>query len=575
MLPVLAGPTQSEAKAAPKSAAQAAKPAGKQPVSLFKVSGPSAGVALTPGLAPAKHSEDDHENGHKPVVGRTTPLQKASFAALLKIKAGQLVQLPLAGGKVVEGIVNIVRVDKGWTRVGGSLSNGSGSFSLSYNDGKVGGFIQQKKLGLAHRIDQSGDAAQLRETLLSNLVCNIPRWSSGARGARPVGAPPIVPILNSRLSATAQLYLDFDGETVTDPLWDEGRTIVAPAFDLSETEITDIFNRVKEDFAPFNVNITTDKDKYASAPVGKRMRCIMTPNDAALPGTGGGAYLTSFRNAGTGFFTSDIPCWVFNGGVIGISETISHELGHTFGLNHDGRNLADGSKEEYFAGHGDSSTTGWAPIMGSSFSKPVAQWSKGEYALANNVEDDVAIIGGRENGIGFAADEDGNSTGRAKVLSLNGTINQNGVLSEASDVDFYSFSTLGGRFEVTATGAAPSPNLDIALELRSASGNVVASDNAAGELSAGISAVLEAGKYFLKVEGVGDGDVTGTGYSDYGSIGAYSLAGSFLSAPSLVVTSSTVLEGDSQATANFTFSLSYAPTEAVSVDYATADGTAT
>ena len=586
MLPVLVGTAKSEAKPAPKSAAKAPKPAEKPAVLLFKTSGPSVGAALDPDAAPAKHSEadhkdeDGHESEHEPIVGRTTPLQAVSFAALLGVKAGQRVQLPLAGGKVVEGIINIVRDDKGWTRVGGSLSDDSGSFSLSFNGEKAGGLVQQKKAGIAHRITQTGDTVQMRETLLSSLICNIPRpdfEGNGARAARPMSAPPVVPVLNSRPTAVAQIYLDFDGETVTDPLWNEGKTIVAPAYDLSETEITAIFNRVKEDYAPFNINVTTEAGKYTNAPVGKRMRCIITPNDVAGPGTGGVAYLTSFRNAGTGSFTSDIPCWVFNGSVVGVSEAVSHEVGHTFGLIHDGRTLVDNSEEEYFQGHG-AGTTGWAPIMGVSYSKVVAQWSKGEYALANNKEDDVAIIGGNENGVGFPRDEAGNIRPAAVALSEDGTIARDGLISQSSDADFYSFKTAGGLFEVTAEGAAPSPNLDIALEIQNENGLVVASDNPADGLSAGLSENLEPGNYFLKVSGSGAGDPSSDGYSSYGSIGAYSLSGRFVISLDLSIRNASVKEGSDEATpssVDFVLSLSFAPKEQVTVKYATSDGTAT
>ena len=35
---------------------------------------------------------------------------------------------------------------------------------------------------------------------------------------------------------------------------------------------------------------------------------------------------------------------------------------------------------------------GWAPIMGVGYYQNISHWSKGEYAYANNTEDDTAII---------------------------------------------------------------------------------------------------------------------------------------------------------------------------------------
>ena len=70
-----------------------------------------------------------------------------------------------------------------------------------------------------------------------------------------------------------------------------------------------------------------------------------------------------------------------------IAEAAAHECGHTLGLLHDGTTAGT----EYYAGHG-TGATGWAPIMGNSYYQSLTQWSKGEYNLANNTEDDLAVI---------------------------------------------------------------------------------------------------------------------------------------------------------------------------------------
>lgn len=358
-----------------------------------------------------------------------------------------------------------------------------------------------------------------------HAFCEIPRMNFEPKRAAAFGATAAPPLLNSRPSAVATLYLDFDGEVVTDPAWNNGQTITAASYTLSASEISAIVSHVGEDFAPFNINVSTDVERYNAAPVTRRMRCIITPTTTAGPGTGGVAYIDSFAEAGTfDFFSPTIPCWVFNSSVVGIAEAVSHELGHTLGLDHDGRTSP---VEDYFAGHG-SGVTGWAPIMGVGYYKSVVQWSKGEYQYANRQEDDVAIIAGSTNGFGYASDEAGSTAGNSAALGFSSlsSIAQNGVISSAEDADVFSFSTAGGTVSISANPAAVSPNLDISLEIKDSAGNVVASSNSVSVLDASITSSLAAGSYYLVVKGASVPDGITVGYSTYGSIGAYSLTGS-------------------------------------------------
>ncbi len=125
---------------------------------------------------------------------------------------------------------------------------------------------------------------------------------------------------------------------------------------------------------------------------------LITPSDAAhdaiCGGCGGVAYLDVFTTvngngggaAGDGYGYMQ-PAWVFpqklGNSAKNIAEAVSHEVGHNLGLDHDG----NASGQGYDRGHG-----AWAPIMGVGYDRPIAQWSKGDYAGANNQQDDVAII---------------------------------------------------------------------------------------------------------------------------------------------------------------------------------------
>jgi len=163
-------------------------------------------------------------------------------------------------------------------------------------------------------------------------------------------------VLNSYPSATAVIYLDFDGQVVEGTTWGTNIVALSPGYDA--TKITDIWKRVATDMEPFNLNVTTDESVYLNAPATQRIRCIITPSNEWYGGSssaGGVAKLRSFTWSG------DTPCWIFSDNLLNgtkyIAEACSHETGHTLGLSHDGKS----GVTTYYAGHG-SGAVGWAPI---------------------------------------------------------------------------------------------------------------------------------------------------------------------------------------------------------------------
>ena len=331
--------------------------------------------------------------------------------------------------------------------------------------------------------------------------------------------PSNVPALNSRPGATAVLYIDLDGEYVTNTYWNTyengGQPIDAPGVDdsYSQAKMTDIWKRVAEDYEPFDINVTTEEAVYLAAPSNRRMRCIITPYYQWFGQAGGVAYLNSFN------WTGDTPCWVFSSLLSNssryIAEATSHEFGHTLRLYHDGRTSPN---EGYYTGHG-SGATGWAPIMGVGYYQLLVQWSKGEYANPNNTEDDLAIISG-QNGFGYRPDDHGNNSGSATSLSGGSAT---GVIETRFDVDVFAITTSGGSGSISVTGASPSSNLDVLLRVYDSGGSLVGSVNPAEQLTASLSDTFVAGTYYVHVSGIGKGDPLSTGYSDYGSLGAYTV----------------------------------------------------
>ena len=242
-----------------------------------------------------------------------------------------------------------------------------------------------------------------------------------------------------------------------------------------------------------------------------------------MSGAGGCAYINAFDAFPSHAFWQ--PAFVFtstNSGAKFIAEASSHEAGHTLALHHDGT-----PSSGYYLGHGS-----WAPIMGVGYYRPITQWSKGEYGGANNQEDDVSLIS--TNGAPLLSDDHGDSMGTATTLS--GTsFTSSGLIGGSADVDVFEVSSSGGLLSVTVDPAPTSPNLDVSLEVRDANGISIASadppsgtvtaDEAFG-LSATVSASLGVGTYYVYVDGTGYGNPSSTGYSDYGSLGQYTLSGS-------------------------------------------------
>ncbi len=489
----------------------------------------------------------------RPAPARSVLIDASSLLAIDQLQEGQTVRFPLFDGQIAEGKINLIttdaQADNGWLRAGGQLADNAGTFYLAGDGKHVVANVLLPAQGLAYELAPQDDGTTLlSEKPLAELVCfpiakapgEIPNLAPAAAVA--ADAPPL---LSSRPSATAVLYIDFDGEVVTDPLWNGGNTIDAAPSALTADQITTVWQRVKEDYAPFDIDVTTDASRYASAPVGKRMRCIVTPTDLWYNNgnSGGVAYLRSFDQAGTGNFSATIPCWVFNTSIDGVAEATSHELGHTFNLAHDGRSTTP--VQTYYGGHG-TALVSWGPIMGASYGRTLTQWSKGEYALANNLQDDIAIIANAANGFGFIPDEAGNTPTTAAALNApSGNVNQTGLITTENDSDHFSFTTGGGTVTITAT-PAPKPNLDILLQLLDASGNLLASSNPDTATNASLSTTVSAGNYFLKIRGTGRGDPLADGYTAYGSVGTYTLTGSIPGAstlPAPVITSPAAATG--------------------------------
>ncbi|MFN8264945.1 MAG: zinc-dependent metalloprotease [Chitinophagaceae bacterium] len=341
--------------------------------------------------------------------------------------------------------------------------------------------------------------------------------------------------MSSYPSASATIFLDFDGQTVVSPYWNGGMPIYAAAPALTEAQILRVFNQVSEDFRPFNVNITTDSTVYFAAPATKRQRVIITSTSSWYGSAGGVAWVESFR------WGLEVPAFVFanllsNNSKM-VSEATSHETGHTLGLYHQSQYSGTTFVQEYNPGIG-SGEISWAPIMGNSYSRNLTLWHNGPNSFGStSMQDELSIISGSGNGFGYRTDDVGNTTAAAANVTFNAnSYGINGFINSTGDIDMYRVAlTTKGRLVLDAipyniASGNQSANIDLSVSLLKSNGTVIATYNPSTSVEAIIDTVLDAGTYFYRVS-----NTSNTNTTNYGMLGNYTMTGTFSSGASLPI----------------------------------------
>ena len=399
-------------------------------------------------------------------------------------------------------------------------------------------------------------------------------------------------LLHSRPGAPNVVFLDFDGQVISGTAWNSGPgmedPLYAPAFDqgLNDTQIVacsrpgtepvwqvnystaeldqihEIWHRIAEDYAPWNIDVTTEEPEAFGPTIG---RVLFTQDSDycgdAMPaqGAGGVAYVVVFGDANYHTWTS--PALVYQGGTTYASEAGSHEFGHNLGLAHDGT-----TTNSYYAGHGSADTSpvdlnSWAPIMGAGYYRNITQFSKNDYpdsVLGGTYQvdaDDLTVITGE---LAYRTDDHVDAIGAgATALSVLGTgviavsnpeddphdfLPQNkGVIEDRTDVDVFYFDTEPGVIDITVEPAWAAffrattrrgANLDIQATLYDSVGTIIDVNDPLDDTDAFLSTtVTTAQRYYVAVEGVGNPGNTNDpanenfGYDDYASVGMYFISG--------------------------------------------------
>lgn len=402
--------------------------------------------------------------------------------------------------------------------------------------------------------------------------------------APPAWAAPPAPQLSSRSGAAYTLFLNFSGFTWNND-WSSkaGDQIpgTVPAYTTDgdattftgteQTNIQDIWSRVAEKFAAFNVNVTTvdpatagltdaDRQTFYNGQA-KMMHTVIGGDSSWYQSRAGGVSYVGVTSNSYGATSPYHLNWVFplelGSNNKSIAEATTHENGHGLGLSHQ----ADWNGNfvtEYSNGSGMASAP--APIMGNSNSASRGLWSVGtkdDGVLQNDVgvlllNPSLTVV---DSGIGH-------TQGAATALTgINGTIDftlgKGGITTVSGQAtpdptnlahyteDYWSFTTTGGtvtlnaisgRSTITSGVADPGQTLDAKLTILDSLGSTVATTTySAGQLDATISQSLAAGTYFAKVSTTNGSDGAGAGLTDltltytprtFFDIGSYFLTGS-------------------------------------------------
>jgi hypothetical protein len=382
----------------------------------------------------------------------------------------------------------------------------------------------------------------------------------------PISTPPA---FHSREGSTNVLYIDFNGATVSaTTAWAvsyfSGKSFTCLPFDIDNDPATFsakeqliiklIWEHVAEDYAPFDIDVTTvepatytNTTAHALVTQNKTSDGADCPNLATSTGVAyvdvfGKSNFSSLYNVSFQYFQKFSNALDYNGFYSRfLADTVSHEVGHNFGLSHDGQ-----GSTEYYPGHdknGSQSTSSqywytegsWCPIMGAASARSISQWSKGEYYNSTNTQDDIAIIGAST---GFVPDDAVATLAGATALTR--YTNNSGQyaiasLQNSTDADTFKFTLSGPATSIlvapyvdvdddSGLDVNEGGNSDLKAELLNSSGGLMVTLNPEPATYVSMASPIPAGTYYLKVTADGFGTpLTSTcnGYTNYGSIGTY------------------------------------------------------
>ena len=304
-------------------------------------------------------------------------------------------------------------------------------------------------------------------------------------------------------AAELLLFLDFDGAFVRpgfpNPTGSVSSIVTGvrycPQPSLTQAQIIEIIELVKDDYSPFKIQVTTDQAVFdAYTPTRNKELCIITtvPSVIGMPSGVGGVAPWYGPGIRAPYDPSFVFANLYGGNLRDIALTVSQEVAHTFGLDHQHYYNEEDCHFifEYHPGFGTGPLS-FAPIMGGGFNKRISNW----YGQSCEVQNDFVFL---NNQVELKPDDFPDSPTGNTSINANEI---NGVLEQTGDMDFMRIN-----FRNPGPVTISSENIDIKVSLYTMGGHLLAEYDDPDDTNVTIPSAN--GMRYLKIEAVSNANMS-------------------------------------------------------------------